>query len=96
MTGDSVSNFLDVTAAHRAAMGAAAPDPELGRRAEVLAKLSEGVTSVDGLAKRTELSEEATRSALEWLSDQGLVQVVSRPDGEERIKLPKSIREALE
>jgi hypothetical protein len=97
MTGDSVSNFLDVTAAHRAAVSAPVEvDLNVSRRAQILAKLSEGVTSFEGLTQETELSDEAAASAVDWLSEQGLVQVHSMPTGARQIELPENIKEVLE
>jgi len=97
MTGDSIGNFLDVTEARRAAWGAAAAhDADATGRAQVLAKLSDGITDLEGLVERTELSEVACRSAVRWLADQGLVRIEIEPAGDERLELPKGVKDALE
>lgn len=98
MAGDSISNFLDVTEAHRLAVPSSSPaDQDLSHRAQVLAKLSEGVTSVDRLVQETTLSEDAAKSAIHWLSDKGLVDIRSDPADEAVwIELPSTVKDALD
>jgi hypothetical protein len=95
MPGDSVSTFLDITATQAAASSAGGEDPEVVRRAEALAKISSGVTSMDALVGESDLSEPEASDAVKWLEDNGLVDVQARTDGA-HLGLTSIARNALE
>lgn len=77
LPGDSITTFLDITTTQTAPSSAGEKGPEVVQRGEALAKISDGITSMDGLVEGTELSKEAAKDAVQWLSDKGLVNTQS-------------------
>lgn len=77
LPGDSITTFLDITTTQTAPSSAGEKGPEVVQRGEALAKISDGITSMDGLVEGTELSREAAKDAVQWLSDKGLVNTQS-------------------
>jgi DNA-binding IclR family transcriptional regulator len=96
MPGDSVSTFIDVTQAGSRRAPPRAQDPTLASRARVLATLSDGVTRVDDLVKETQLPEDTARTAIDWLSENGLVEVRPDASGVERLALTLDASDALD
>jgi lambda repressor-like predicted transcriptional regulator len=92
--GDTVSTFIDVT---QASLGGTVPgeDLDVANRAQVLARVSDGATSMVDLLKETQLSEDAVRTALDWLSQNGLVSIQLDASGVERLALTSHARDAL-
>jgi hypothetical protein len=96
MPGDSISTFLDITATAAKPQPEPEAKPEVTRRAEALAKIADGVTSLERLAAETDLSHESAKEAVEWLSDNGLVEVQAVDRGSTKLGLTSTAENALE
>ena len=96
MPGDSISTFLDITATAAKPRLEPAAKPEVARRAEALAKIADGVTSLERLAAETGLSHETAKEAVEWLSDNGLVELQAVERGTTELGLTSTAESALE
>ena len=96
MSSDSISTFLDITATGAAPRPEPQPDPEAVKRARALAEIAGGITTVDGVAAKTELSKEAAAAAVQWLSDNGLVKAHVAESGGTELGLTPTAESALE
>ena len=96
MPGDSISTFLDITATAAKPRLEPKPKPEVVQRAEALAKIADGATSLERLAAETDLSLKSAKEAVEWLSDNGLVEIEPVDQGAAKLGLTSTAESALE